>query len=96
LNGRAAEALQTARRQQQTEAWRARYDKRAGIEGTPSQGVRAFGLRRCRYIGLPKTNLQHVLTAIAINVVRLDARLTDRPFAKTRRSAFAALAPAAA
>lgn len=90
------EALQNIRVQQETDAWRDRYGKRAGIEGTLSQAVRAFGLRRCRYLGLAKTKLQHVFTAIAINVVRVDAWLTDRPVAKTRRSAFAALAPMAA
>jgi transposase len=61
-----------------------------------SQTVSAFGLRRCQYLGLAKTKLQHVFTAIAINVVRIDAWLTDRPIAKTRRSAFASLAPLAA
>ena len=90
------EALQKVRAQQETDAWRDRYGKRAGIEGTLSQAVRAFGLRRCRYLGLAKTKLQHVFTAIAINVVRVDAWLTDRPIAKTRRSAFASLAPMAA
>ena len=89
------EALQNGRGQQETEAWRARYGKRAGVEGTLSQAVRAFGLRRCRYRGLSKTKLQHVFTAIAINVVRLDAWLNERPFAKTRRSAFASLVPTA-
>ena len=83
------ELLQTRRQQQTTDTWRAQYDKRAGIEGTLSQGVRAFGLRRCRYIGLTKTRLQHIMTAIAMNVVRIDAWLTGRPLAKTRRSAFA-------
>ena len=73
------------------EGWRDRYGKRAGIEGTLSQAVRAFGLRRCRYLGLAKTKLQHVFTAIAINVVRVDAWLTGQPIAKTRRSAFASL-----
>ena len=87
------EALQKVRRQQETDVWRDRYGKRAGIEGTLSQAVRAFGLRRCRYLGLAKTKLQHVLTALAINVVRMDAWLTERPIAKTRRSAFASLAP---
>jgi transposase len=89
------EALQSVRSQQKTEAWRIRYGKRAGVEGTFSQAVRAFGLRRCRYVGLAKTQLQHVFTAIAINIVRVDAWLTDRPWAKTRRSAFASLAPLA-
>ena len=37
------EALQVLRQQQRTPAWKAQYDKRAGIEGTLSQGIRAFG-----------------------------------------------------
>jgi len=69
------------------------YGRRAGIEGTLSQGVRAFGLRRTRYRGLPKTHLQHVATAAAINVDRIVAWLDERPRAKTRTSRFAALAP---
>jgi transposase len=44
-------ALQTARREQQTEAFKEEYAKRAGIEGTISQAVRAFELRRSRYLG---------------------------------------------
>jgi len=70
-----------------------RYQRRAGIEGTLSQGVRAFGLRRTRYRGLAKTHLQHVATAAAINMDRLVAWLDERPRAKTRTSRFAALAP---
>jgi transposase len=31
------------------------YAAHAGIEGTLSQRVRAFGLRQARYIGLAKT-----------------------------------------
>jgi transposase len=87
------EALQEVRRNQETEAWRARYRKRAGVEGTVSQAVRVFGLRRCRYLGLAKTRLQHIFTALALNVVRLDAWLTGQPLAKTRRSVFASLKP---
>ena len=62
------EALQAARREQETEPWKAEYAVRAGVEGTLSQGVRGFGLRRCQYIGLAKVHLQHVDTAAAINV----------------------------
>jgi transposase len=68
------------------------YDKRAGIEGTLSQGIRAFGLRQCRYRGLPKTRLQHLAIAAAINIDRLAAWLDGRPHAHTRTSRFAALA----
>ena len=50
-----------------------------------------MGLRRSRYIGLAKTRLQHLVTAAAINLVRLAARVGDTAAAPTRRSAFARL-----
>ena len=84
-------AIQSNRRAQLTKTWKARYNVRAGIEGTISQGVRAFGMRRSRYIGLAKTHLQHLLTAAAMNVVRLSDWLDGVPHAKTRTSRFAAL-----
>lgn len=87
------EALQKARREQSTQAWQEQYAKRAGVEGAVSQAVRGFGLRACRYIGLTKTHLQHVLTAAAINLVRLDAWFTGQKQAQTRVSRFAALRP---
>ena len=64
---------------------------RAGVEGTLSQGVRGFGLRRCRYIGLAKARLQHVATAAAINVYRLSDWFGDAPRAMTRTSPFVRL-----
>lgn len=87
-------ALQVARRQQQSAEWKATYNRRAGIEGSLSQGVRRCGLRRSRYIGLQKTHLQHGLTAVALNIVRVVQWLNEVPRAQTRRSAFARLAPA--
>jgi transposase len=36
-------------------------------------------VHRTRYRGLPKTHLQHVLTALALNLVRVDAWLTGTP-----------------
>lgn len=89
------EALQAARRQQQTAEWKATYNQRAGIEGSLSQGVRRCGLRRARYVGLRKTHLQHVLTAVALNIVRVVQWLNEVPRAHTRRSAFGRLAPCA-
>ncbi len=85
------EALQDARRQQKTEAFRESYAARAGIEGTHAQAISRCGLRRCRYIGLAKTRLQHVLTAVAINLVRVAEWCAGTPVAKTRCSRFAAL-----
>ena len=87
------EAIQAARQRQQTAEFAAQYAPRAGIEGTLSQGIRAFGLRKARYRGLAKTHLQHVATASAINLVRLADWLDQVPRATTRCSAFAALAP---
>jgi transposase len=87
------EALQAARAWYASEEGRQRYQCRAGVEGTLSQGVRAFGLRRTRYRGLEKTHLQHVAIAAAINIDRLVAWLEERPRATTRTSRFAALAP---
>jgi transposase len=90
------EAIQQARQQQQSDDFKQRYDRRAGIEGSISQGVRSFGLRRARYIGLAKTHLQHLLTAAAINLARVDNWLSGVPLATTRISSFKALQTKAA
>jgi len=88
----AHEALQARRQEQYTPEFRQRYEARAGIEGTLSQAVRGMGIRRARYDGLHKTQVQHVLTAVAINLTRIDAVLTQTPRGKTRRSHFMRLA----
>ena len=90
------EALQAARERQETEAFKEKYKKRAGIEGTISQGTRTFGLRRSRYLGLAKTHLQHLATATAMNLTRAISWLTEteESRASSYRSPFAALAPA--
>ena len=88
------EALQAARRTQASEAFRESYAARAGIEGTHDQAVRRRGLRHCRYRGLAKVHLQHILTAVALNVVRIAEWLVGTPLAKTRHSRFAVLQPA--
>jgi transposase len=89
-------ALQAARQFQRTPAFKEHYDARAGIEGTISQGLRVCDLRHARYIGLAKTRLQHVLTAAALNVVRVAHWLDDPQLAKTRHAAFLDLMPQAA
>jgi transposase len=88
-------ALQMARERQETLEFKEKYKRRAGIEGTVSQGTRSFDLRRSRYIGLAKVHLQHVLIASAMNLTRSVFWLHDNPRAKTRQSRFAALAQAA-
>jgi hypothetical protein len=62
------------RTEQQTPEWKARYAVRSGIEGTVNEFAHGHGMRRCRYRTEPKAHLQHVLTAIAVNIERLSAR----------------------
>ena len=73
------EAQRQLRAEQATDAWRDRYAHRSGIEGTIAQASRRSDLHHARYRGLPKTHLQHVLTALALNLVRVDAWLTGTP-----------------
>src|SRR5262249_27830638 len=82
------EALQGARAREQTEAYAEQYRARAGVEGTHTQAVRRCGLRHCRYVGESKVHLQHLLTAAALNFVRVGAWLIERPRARPRESAF--------
>jgi transposase len=82
------EILEAARKREAQPGFAREYQQRAGIEGTISAGVRVLHLRRSRYIGLAKTHLQHVLTAAAMNLIRLGAWLASTPLARTRRSAF--------
>jgi transposase len=84
------EALQVARAYQETEEFKQRYQRRAGIEGTISQGTHGFDLRYARYRGLAKTALQHVFVALALNLARLIAWWDERPKAQTRPSRFTA------
>jgi transposase len=89
------EAIQTARRRQETPEFKAQYALRSGVESSLSQGIRRFDLRQSRYIGLARTHLQQLLTAAAMNVVRVIAWLRGAPLGERRRPPghFARLAP---
>jgi len=84
------EALAAARAREGKADAKRLHVQRNGIEGTLSQGVCAFGLRRARYRGLAKTDLQRVATAAALNLDRIAAWFAGRPLAPTRTSRFAA------
>jgi transposase len=84
----AYKAPQAGRRRQQSEEFKEQYKKRAGVEGTVSQAIRAFGMRRSRYMGMVKTHLQHILTAVALNLARVSEWLAETPRATTRKSQF--------
>ncbi|MFC9545857.1 transposase [Streptomyces sp. NPDC056956] len=60
------------RAEQQTPEWKTRYAVRSGVEGTVNECAHGHGMRRCRYRGQGKVHLQHVLTAIAVNIERFS------------------------
>lgn len=65
-------ALVAARQREKTKAFDREYDRRAGIEGTLSRGVRTTRLRRTRYVGNDRVGLGHILTGLGLNALRLD------------------------
>jgi hypothetical protein len=73
------EALTAARAEQAGDTWQHRYRIRAGVEGTIAQATHVTGIRRARYLGLPKTRLEHNAAAAAINLIRLDAWCRQAP-----------------
>jgi len=85
------EIVQQRKQEQHTETWQQQYGKRAAIEGTISQGVFARGMRRSRYRGHDKTELQFVLTAAAMNLTRIMNWQNDVPRNKTRVTHFGRL-----
>jgi transposase len=82
-----------SQRRQQTGEFQAAYQARAGIESTHEQAIRRCGLRHCRYLGLAQARLQHLLTACALNWIRVSEWLLEKPRGQTRVSRFAQLAP---
>jgi Transposase DDE domain len=79
-------ALAHARADQATKTWQEKYALRAGVEGTIHQAITASGIRHARYRGMPKVHLQHVFSAIALNLIRLHAWWNDRPLDRGRTS----------
>ena len=73
------EAVAAARAQQETTQWQAEYASRAGVEGLMKQATHVTGIRRARYLGLPKTALEHNIAAAALNLIRLDAWHNGNP-----------------
>ena len=85
-----AEAQAAARAAEKTIPFQADYARRAGVEGTMHQAA-SHGARRARYRGLPKTRLDHVYMACALNLLRLEAYWTGTPLDRQRTSHLARL-----
>ena len=83
--------MDAARAEQNTPGWQAKYALRAGVEGTVRQAVAVTGLRRARYRGLPKVRLEHIYSAVALNLIRLDAWWNGHPLDRRRTSHLARL-----
>ena len=85
-----AQAQAAARAAEKTIPFQADYARRAGVEGTMYQAV-SHGARRARYRRLPKTRLDHVYMATALNLLRLEAFWTGTPLDRQRTSHLARL-----
>ena len=85
-----AEAQAAARAAEKTIPFQADYARRAGVEGTMHQAT-SHGARRARYRGQPKTSLDHVYMAVALNLLRLEAFWTGTPLDRRRTSHLARL-----
>ena len=84
------EAQAAVRAAEHTIGFQADYARRAGVEGTMHQAT-SHGARRARYRGLPKTRLDHVYMACAVNLLRLHAYWTGTPLDRRRTSHLAHL-----
>jgi len=85
-----AAAQAAARAAEKTIPFQADYARRAGVEGTMHQAA-SHGARRARYRGLPKTRLDHVYMACALNLLRMHAYWTGTPLDRSRTSHLARL-----
>jgi transposase len=85
------EALRTARAQQQTKDWNTDYALRAGVEGTIRQAAAVTDMHHARYRGLAKTHLEHVFSAVALNLLRINAWWNGHALDRTRTSHLARL-----
>jgi transposase len=85
-----AEAQAAARAAEKAIPFRADYARRAGVEGAMHQAA-SHGARRARYRGLPKTRLDHLYMACALNLLRLGAYWSGTPLDRQRTSHLARL-----
>lgn len=88
------EALIERRQSEQTAEFKTDYAKRSGIEGTIAQGLRSCDMRRSPYFGEAKTHLAHLMTATAMNLVRILNWLDGLPKSTVQPSAFQRLCAA--
>jgi hypothetical protein len=64
---------------------------RAGVKGTIRQAVAVTDMHHARYRGLAKTHLEHVCSAVALNLLRLHAWWNGHALDRTRTTHLARL-----
>jgi transposase len=79
--GQYHELLQQRRRDQQSPQFKKRMRQRNAIEGTISELARAHGLRRSRYRGFAKVELQNLFIGTACNIKRWLRMVAETKFA---------------
>jgi len=67
--------LQARRNEMKTEEFKQRMRNRNAIEGTQSELVRAYGLRKARYRSTRKVRLQNYMIGAACNIKRWARRM---------------------
>ncbi|WP_054536962.1 transposase [Herpetosiphon geysericola] len=83
--------MQAARDRQASPTFKALYAHRAGIESTMAQGIRRSYLQHARYRGLARVAFQQIVTAVALNLIRISAWWAGVPIGLTRVSALQSL-----
>ena len=68
--------LQRRRNEMGTKEFKEEMHRRNGIEGTQSELVRGYGMRKARYRGLAHLRMQNYFIGTACNVKRLARRMT--------------------
>lgn len=79
--------LYERRAEQETEAFKEKMKRRAGIEGTISELTRKHGARRARYRGKAKVRLQMLFSGTAANLKRLARALEMKSQAQAQATA---------
>ncbi len=81
--GKHHELVEEAREYNKTEAFKEDMKERAQIEPKHAEMKRFHGLARAKYWGLPKVNIQAIITAIVVNVKRFANVLGSVCYLKT-------------
>lgn len=85
------DALERARQRQSNRDFWEKYGIRSGVEATFSLANRVSDLRQSPFVGLQKTHLHCLMSALAINLKRAINWINDVPIATTRKSPLQAL-----